>query len=78
MAFKIGGEDIATAFRVLDAETMANQTSIHRVVGMPKLRDDLPDNPNINPGRMILVLSTLLKGALYDSVRNTLGRTATT
>jgi hypothetical protein len=73
-AFHISGEDVATAFGVLDAESMANQTSIHKVVGTPKLRDDLFDIPNINTERMIFVISTLLKGALYDSVPNTLGK----
>jgi len=76
-AFNVGGEDTATAFRVLDAETMANQTSIHKIVGTPKLQDNLPDIPNINPQQMIFVLSTLLKGALYDSVQNSLGREVT-
>ena len=68
-AFHIGGEDVATAFGVLDADSMANQTSIHKVVGTPKLRDDLPEVSNINPEQMIFVISTLLKGALYDSMQ---------
>ena len=76
-AFHVGGEDIATAFGVLDAESMASQTSIHKVVGTPKLRDDLPDIPNINPERMVFALSTLLKGAFYNSIQNTLGREVT-
>lgn len=65
-AFGIGGEDIATIFGVLDAESMANQTSIHKLVGTQKLQDDLSDIPNINPERMIFVLSALFKGALYE------------
>lgn len=32
-AFHVSGEDAVTALGVLDAESMANQTSIHKVVG---------------------------------------------
>ena len=64
-----GGDNLVAALGVLDTESMANQTSIHKIIGTPKLQD-VPANPNIHPERMAFVISTILKGGLYDSVQN--------
>jgi hypothetical protein len=64
-----GGDNLVAALGVLDAESMANQTSIHKIIGTPKLQD-VPANPNIHPERMAFVISTILKGGLSDSVQN--------
>ncbi|KAH8674840.1 hypothetical protein BGZ60DRAFT_557234 [Tricladium varicosporioides] len=66
----IGGDKLAAALGVLDAESMANQTSIHKIIGTPKSQDGLPANSNIHTERMAFVISTILKGGLYDSVNN--------
>jgi hypothetical protein len=68
-ALGTGGGNLVDALGVLDTESMADQTSIHKVIGTPK-QDDLPANPNIHPERMAFVISTILKGGLYDSVQN--------
>ncbi|KAH6665218.1 hypothetical protein B0J14DRAFT_681145 [Halenospora varia] len=68
-ALGTGGGNLVDALGVLDTESIANQTSIHKVISTPK-QDDLPANPNIHPERMAFVISTILKGGLYDSVQN--------
>ncbi|TVY81479.1 hypothetical protein LSUE1_G007408 [Lachnellula suecica] len=68
-ALGTGGGNLVDALGVLNTESMANQTSIHKVIGTPK-QDDLPANPNIHPERMAFVISTILKGGLYDSAQN--------
>ena len=65
-AFDTCGQDAVQALGVLDTESMAAQTSIYKVVGTTSPEYDLPDIPNINPERMELLISTLLKGALND------------
>jgi hypothetical protein len=64
-----GGSDLLAALDVLDTKSMANQTSIHKVIGTPE-QDGLPGNPNIKRLQMAFVISTILKGALYNSVQN--------
>ncbi len=64
-----GGDNLVAALGVLDTESMANQTSIHKIIGIPKLQD-VPANPNIYPERIAFVISTILKGGLYNSVQN--------
>ncbi|KAH6667477.1 hypothetical protein B0J14DRAFT_676555 [Halenospora varia] len=71
-ALASGGDNLFDILGVLDTESMANQTSIHKVIGTPK-QDDLPANPNIHSERMAFVISTILKGGLYDSVQNSSG-----
>jgi hypothetical protein len=63
------GGNLVDALGVLDTESIANQTSIHKVIVTPK-QDDLPANPNIYPERIAFVISIILKGGLYDSVQN--------
>ncbi|KAH8654021.1 hypothetical protein BGZ60DRAFT_435856 [Tricladium varicosporioides] len=67
-----GGDNLVAALGVLDTESMANQTSIHKIIGTPNFQD-VPANPNIHPERMAFVISTILKGGLYDSVQNGFG-----
>jgi len=71
-ALATGGDHLVDILGVLDTESMANQTSIHKVIGTPK-QDDLDANPNIDSKRMAFVVSTILKGGLYDSVQNSPG-----
>jgi hypothetical protein len=68
-ALATGGGNLVSELGVLDTESMANQTSIHKIIGTPKLQD-VEANPNIHPERMAFVISTLLKGELYDNVQN--------
>ncbi|KAH7418679.1 hypothetical protein BKA64DRAFT_763266 [Cadophora sp. MPI-SDFR-AT-0126] len=68
-ALGTGGVNLVDKLRVLDTKSMASQTSIYKVIGTPK-QGDLPANPNISSERMAFVLSTILKGGLHDSVRN--------
>jgi hypothetical protein len=63
------GGNLVSALGVLDTESMANQTSIYKIIRTPE-QDDLPANFNIHPKRMAFVISTILKGRLYDSVQN--------
>ncbi|PVH68601.1 hypothetical protein DL98DRAFT_599384 [Cadophora sp. DSE1049] len=67
-ALATGGDHLVDILGVLDTESMANQTSIHKIIGTPK-QDDLPANPNIHSERMAFVVSTILKGGLYDSYK---------
>jgi hypothetical protein len=73
-ALHTSGEDVVALLGVLDTKGMGNQASIHKVVGIPKLRGDLHDTPNIHPDRMIFAISTLLKGSLYNSVHTLSGK----
>jgi hypothetical protein len=67
-----GGGGLVSELRVLDTESMANQTSIHRVIGTLE-QDNIPANSNIHTEQMSFVISTILKGGLYDSVQNSPG-----
>jgi hypothetical protein len=64
-----GGDNLVAVLGVLNAESMANQTSIYKIIRTPKLQD-VPANPNIHPERMAFVISTILKGRLFNSVQN--------
>ena len=74
-ALATGGDDLLAVLGVLDIESMANQTSIHKVIGTRRVRDDLSDIPNINPQQMAFVISTVLKVGLYSSLQNGPGHT---
>ncbi len=67
-----GGDILVSELGVLDTESIANQTSIYKIIGTPKLQD-IETNSNIYPERIVFVISTLLKGELYDSVQNSPG-----
>jgi hypothetical protein len=71
-ALGTSGSNLVDTLGVLDTESITNQTSIHKVIGIPK-QDDLPANPNIHPERIAFVISIILKGGLYDSVKNSPG-----
>jgi hypothetical protein len=64
-----GGDNLVAALGVLNTESMADQTLIYKIIGTPKLQD-VPANPNIHLERIAFVISTILKGGLYDSVQN--------
>jgi hypothetical protein len=63
-ALHVSGEDVVIALDVLDTQSMASQTSIHKIVGIA----GLPETPNIHRQEMVLAISALMKGALFDSV----------
>ncbi|PVH69401.1 hypothetical protein DL98DRAFT_625190 [Cadophora sp. DSE1049] len=71
-ALATGGDNLVDKLGVLDTESMASQTSIHKVIGTPK-QDDSDAKPNIDSKQMAFVVSTILKGGLYDSVQNNTG-----
>jgi len=71
-ALATGGDNLVDKLGVLDTKSMTSQTSIHKIIGTPK-QDDFDAKPNIDSKQMAFVVSTILKGGLYDSVQNNTG-----
>jgi hypothetical protein len=68
-ALRTGSDNLINTLSVLNTKSIADQTLIYKVIGTLK-QDDLLANLNIYSERIAFVISTILKGKLYNSVQN--------